>query len=263
MKLRATAFLILMSVTAFSQVRYGPKAAFQTFVPGYSDAILSDSFQVVPKIGFNVGAAVDYKLNDRFSFYTELVYSRKGKKITGGIKEMFEHDAIYNYLELPVMLRIDFDQRNAHGPYRLYFSVGGFMSYWLSGKGTIKSFELDELAIPDIVYKIQYDTLNQSAVTPEYTIKLAEPNRIQVGLTAEFGWGIKVRRREHILVGLRYAYRHTWLARDYDVDVGLGEYREDFRTLEHTLSLNASYLFEWDIGEGKKGKSTVKKRPKS
>lgn len=255
--------LVFYLAEASGQVRYGPKLAFQTFAPGYSDAFLSDSFKVVPKLGFNAGFTLDYTMNDQFAFQTEVVYSRKGKKITGGISNMFEHNAVYHYLEMPVMLRMNINRRNERGPYQLYVAAGGFLSYWLAGRGTIKSFELDELAIPDITYKISYDTLGMSTTFTKNKIYLQEPNRIQVGLVVEFGWGIKVRHREHLMLGLRYNYRHTWLAHDSSIDVGLGEYKEDFRTLEHILSFNASYLFEWKIGEGKKGKSSVKKRPKS
>ena len=58
------------------------------------------------------------------------------------------------------------------------------------------------------------------------------------------------------MVDLRYTLRHSWLGRDYEVDVGLDEYYEDFRTMEHIITLNLGYLFEYNIGEERKGRTT-------
>lgn len=255
--------ILLFGSQSFAQVRFGPKVGIHAYAPMYSDAILSDSISVIPQVGFSAGIAMDYKINDRFSFYTDIAYSRKGKKLKGGIEDEFRHDAVYHYLELPVMLRVNFKGSTNRGDFGWYLSGGGILSYWMSGKGTLKSFELIEIAIPDIKYDISFTPVEQSSNDGGNKLHLNEPNRVQAGLTFETGISLNFRRKQHLLIGLRYTYRQSWLGKDFDVDVGLAEYKEDFRTLEHILAISSAWFFEWNIGQGKKGKSTVKKRPKS
>jgi hypothetical protein len=245
-----------------AQLKFGPKASIQTFAPMYSDAILPSEFSVVPQLGFSVGAVIDYEITKRVSFYTELSYSKRGKKITGGINDMFKHVAKYNYIDMPVMLRVNFKGSTKKNDFMWYLSAGGMLSYWVSGKGTINSFELDELNLAAIDYKISFKSIDESEPNLDNKLYLAESNKIQAGLTFESGLYIPFKKRQHIMVSLRYTYRQSWLAGDYNVDMGLGEYFEDFRTLEHVLSLNTAWLFEWDLGQGKKGRSTIKARPR-
>lgn len=250
---------LVASDESLAQIRFGPKIAVQANIPVYKDAVLNESISPVVWPGFNVGLAMDYNATKTFSFYTELVYSYKTKKLTGGIKDMFQHVAKYSYLELPAMLRVNFNSANRK-EVSWFIGAGGVFSYWLSGKGVINSFELDELALSAITYKINYKPLADGETDPEFMIHLEEPNRMQVGLTIDGGIAFDVKRRQDMMVSLRYDYRQSWLAADYDVDVGLGEYQEDFRTREHSLSITATYMFEWNLGEGRQGKSTVKKR---
>ncbi|MBS0001246.1 MAG: hypothetical protein KFF73_19835, partial [Cyclobacteriaceae bacterium] len=90
----------------------------------------------------------------------------------------------------------------------------------------------------------------------EFTIYLPEANRVQVGLVLGGGILLDFARRRQVMIDFRYMLRHSWLARENGVDVGLSEYSEDFRTLEHTLSLNVAYMFEYNFGDSRKGKST-------
>ena len=93
-----------------------------------------------------------------------------------------------------------------------------------------------------------------------------EPNRLQVGLV--IGGGIQFSNpinshNDIFMIDLRYTLRHSWLGRDYEVDVGLDEYFEDFRTMEHIFSLSIGYMFEYNLGEERKGKTTKGKKIKT
>jgi hypothetical protein len=248
--------IIISNFKAFGQIEFGPRAGIQTFIPIYKPAVEYKDISVSPKIGYNAGIAFKYKANDLFSFYSELSYSRKGKLLTGGIKDRFKHDAVYNYLDLPVLMRMTFQQSIRGTVITWFVDGGGFVDYWLSGKGYIKSFELDESAIDEIDYKIKFKPKTSTGFDDVFTLYLTEPSRLQVGLMFDLGYIIPMYGDNSIQLILRYAFRQSWLARDHPVDVGLGEYAEDFRTMEHCLSFNAAYMFGYNFGENRKGKST-------
>lgn len=257
-------FLITSVFTSsFGQIHIGPKAGFQSYLPIYKYAAKYMDISPLPKIGYNIGLCLDYKANNTFSFYTDLTYSHKGKLLTGGIKNRFKNNAVYKYIEMPVLMKLTFHEHNKEGIFTWFLEGGGSMSYWLSGKGYISSFELQETAIEKSDYLIKYKPKTTNEFDDIFTIYLSEPNRIQVGLVFGGGILIPVSPGRTLSLDLRYTFRQTWLARDREVDVGLYEYFEDFRTMEHNVSLNLAYMFEYNLGQGRQGKSTKGRKIKT
>jgi hypothetical protein len=157
---------------------------------------------------------------------------------------------------MPVLARMTWEGKIKERYFKWYVNGGGTLNYWLAGNGYIKSYEYHEAAVEQLDYIIKFRSDPGNVREGEFTIYLPEANRVQVGLVVGTGLLLDFAQRRQLMIDLRYLLRHSWLGREYGVDVGLSEYYEDFRTLEHTLSLNVAYLFEYNFGDGRKGKST-------
>jgi hypothetical protein len=241
---------------AMGQMHIGPKVGLQAFAPSYKDATKYDNISSRPGIGFNAGFGLDYNVNKVFSFYTELVFAQRGKYLKGGIKDMFEHKATYRYLEFPVLARLTYSGHIRKKYFKWYVNAGGSLNFWLSGSGHIKSFEYDESNVERLDYTVRFHEKPENAIDQTFIIYLSEPNKIQAGLVVGGGLLFDVNPHHILTTDLRYTFRQSWLGRDHDIDVGLSEYYEDFRSMEHILSISVAYLFEYNIGQGRKGKST-------
>ena len=239
--------ITLKSTDSLGQIHIGPKIGLQVLRPIYNKAVLYENISPGPMLGYNAGIAFDYDANKMFSFYSELYYTRKGKRLSGGIKDQFENKAIYNYIELPVLARMTFHENIKGRVFEWHLNGGGLISYWISGRGQIRSFEFDETNVTVLNYTIGYKPKPEEIFDEEFVIYMEEPNRVQVGLI--LGGGLLFHnpsksKKNIFMVDLRYTLRHSWLGRDCEVDGGLDEYYEDFRTMEHIITLNLGYLFE-------------------
>ena len=212
-----------------------------------SDANISPKFS----FGYNVGGVLIYQLTDRFAFHTEILYAKRRKKLEGGILDIFNHEATYRNIEVPVLFAYTFKKKYYTG----FVNFGANLSYWLSGKGEIFSFEHDEVGIPSYEYEVVFGAMPDG--DDSGNLFLEEPNRVQVGMEIGVGAFINTTSpKNRILVQLKFQRGHSWLGRDTELDVGLDEYTESFRFSNNTLSLSVGYLFSFDFGQGRQGKST-------
>jgi hypothetical protein len=251
-------FIVIVSAgfDSFGQLHIGPIVGLQAFTPIYKEAVKYEDISSNPGIGFNAGIGLDYNINKVFSFYSELTYSKRGKYLTGGIRDMFEHKANYQYLEFPVLARLTYTGQIRKKYFKWYVNAGGTLNFWLSGSGYIKSYEYDESNVERLQYTIKFHEKPENVIDDTFIMYLSEPNRIQAGLILGGGLLFDINPRHWLLTDLRYTFRQSWLARDHDIDVGLSEYYEDFRTMEHVLSFSIAYMFEYNLGQGKRGGST-------
>ncbi|MBR9998373.1 MAG: PorT family protein, partial [Cyclobacteriaceae bacterium] len=159
LKNKSIFFLILSFFIAsgsYGQLHIGPKAGIQGFMPVYGDAERYDGISLKPMLGFNAGFGMDYNVNKKFSFYTELLYSLKGKNLSGGIRNQFRNSATYHYLEIPVMARLTWEGKIRERYFKCYLNGGGTLNYWLAGNGYITSYEYHESALEQLDYVIKF-----------------------------------------------------------------------------------------------------------
>ena len=244
--------IIFGASSASAQFLAGPKVGGMLYRASYEEvqALETNNIRSKWSPSYNIGAIFMYQLTEKYSLHTELLYTKKGKLLKGGIKDEFAHNATYEYVEVPLLFKMNFKQKY----YTSYFGIGGNFSYWMSGKGRIESFEHEEIAIPYYEYNIrfsEYDPFDESG-----DIYLEEHNRLQVGLDLGVGALFNtLNAKNKIMVDIRYQLGHSWSGKDQDVDVGLGEYREDFRSSTSAVVASIGYLFGADRGQGKRGKS--------
>ena len=132
---------------------------------------------------------------------------------------MFEHKATYQYLEFPVLARLTYTAQIRKRYFKWYVNAGGTLNFWLAGSGYIKSYEYDESNVERLEYTIKFHEKPENAIDQTFIIYLSD----------------------------------LWHKRLLS---SLPEYYEDFRTMEHILSLSVVYLFEYNIGQRRKGSTT-------
>ncbi len=263
---------LFISDLAYGQFLFGPKIGVSYYTTQYkSDEYLGDpnpSFERIKPgfdLGYQIGGIMTYQVKDNFALHTELLYTKSGKKLVGGknnpgeTEGYFRHKASYHYLEVPFLFRKSYD--NAKKTYKFYWNVGGNFKYWLGGKGKIRSAEfMNDHGIAEydeISYKLKFGYAEEQE---DNVIRLAEPNRVQLGLDFGVGFLLNMPHPKHMLMlDLKYQYGHSWFGNDHGIDVGLFEYYEDFRASNHTLTFSVGYILNQDRGEHKKGKSTQDK----
>ncbi len=255
--------VILLSVTlVYSQpkgVKYniGPKAAFNVYKSRFNFSEDEQIYDQKTKMGFQLGGAFDMQLKEMIHFYSELYYSRKGKR-TIVTESSITNDAVYHFLELPILVRFNFNAgKVSSGPLHWHFDVGPSISYWLGGKGNISS---DGPLYP---YKIIFGSPPESGGGFE-EMYISQANRWQWGLMAGVGMDYPVTSGQLVYIDFRVSFGGSNLA-EFDGEasfpvLGFSD-SLDVRFLE--FSLGAAYVFKVDWALTKKGKSTIKKRKRS
>jgi hypothetical protein len=246
-----------VSVVAQAQVFLGPKFGMMATTPIYRDTDLPEGINRQVKLGFNAGMGLFVPLADNLGFYSELFFSQRGRKLGGGIDDRFKYNSVNRYLELPVMVRMTFRAAVSNYAFHWYLNAGGNLSWWMSGKGSIESFEYDEANIPGNEFKNKFGTPPANTIDQDFTIYVTEPYRIRAGLEVGGGFIFDVTNGQRITLDLRYNMTQSWLGRDRNIDVGLTEYFEDYRTGSNVFSVNMVYLFSMDFNERRsRGRTT-------
>lgn len=264
-------FCLLVAVPALSQekqeitrhrFKFGPKVGFQVYQPIFREYELPEEFNNNFDFGYNIGGVMDYKVTDRFAVHTELSYTKKGKNITGGGRDLFKNKATYHFIEVPVLIRAIYEQYG----WSWYWNLGGNLSYWLGGSGDLYSFEIYDAGIrEDQSYDVVFAP-PKPGFQPELVLNVVEPNRVQVGLDVGFGFYFKVYKNQYLNLDFRFTYGHSWMASDEPPNplrdmpnLGLQEYQEDLRHSIGVLAVNLAYVFDFDPHLRSQGRSMRRK----
>ncbi len=105
---RILTFAILLTTsTLYAQLSIMPKAGVSVASVSLSDDLKFTEGDYKPKIGFIVGAAFDYQINEMFSVQPELLFHQKGSKYKYDLSgEKYEESITTNYIELPVLVKV-------------------------------------------------------------------------------------------------------------------------------------------------------------
>lgn len=233
----------------------------------YDDKDLRDIYSANPKAGFQAGAMVSFRVQKRFFLTTSLVYASKGAEIKMHNQGENSYDATFkqtirdNYIELPVLYTIEFKADfGQNKEFKWYFGAGPNVSYWLGGKGTLISSEINELNISKLDYKVVFNKKAENAKTDEMVV--ADPNRIQLGLNLAAGFVFEPLGYQKIMLLIRYELGHSFLSRDSDGVFGVDGmfYETEMAIRNQGFRVSLSYLVDLKTAERKKGKSTIKRR---
>jgi hypothetical protein len=223
------------------------------------------AYNISPVFGFNGGAAFNFNLREKYFLHSEILYSTKGK-ITTGPDEL--HDkVIYQFIEVPLLYNIFFkgklDSKNIKR-FKWYVGFGPNFSYWLSGKGTIKHYEIREYDGEAIDYRIKFGKRPEEDEGRSDVVYVDNANRLQLGLSLGGGILLEPINGKKVMFDVRFEFGHSWFAKKEDSSDRAfpSSFQDDLRTRSMGLRLSAMYLlaFNTDKKVMNKGKSTNKIR---
>lgn len=254
----------------FSQIIHaGIKAGYQLSWTRSDDSDFRRRTTIAPVSGYNVGAVVSFKVKDRYFLHTEYLYSIKGKYITdythtvGPKDEALEDKVFYHYIDVPVLYNVQFKSRLGNSrEFKWYAGIGPIFSYWLGGKGTLKSGELVEYPFDHLDYKLNFGPRPDNSV--HENVYINDARRFQLGFN--LGGGILLEpanSKSKIMIDVRFELGHTWLGKPESADYSLPVlYDDNLRARNMGLRASVMYLIEHNLDKKvrKKGKSDFKKR---
>jgi hypothetical protein len=261
----AVLLCLLLHSASLAQVLVGPAAGLHVNWMKLHDAESKRLYKSWPSVSYHVGGSVSFRVQKRFFLQTSLLYARKGKVVEGELEPDLRNDAVFHYLDLPILYTAEFSARTENNLfYKWYLGIGPTLSYWMGGKGVLEHSDLNENQINppgyDLPYKVRFrkDSLD---VQPE-EMNVSDPNRIQLGFNVSAGIIVEPDNINKFMVTLRFESMHTYLSPGKGT-FGLPNelaYEDDLRVNSKALFLSFYYFIDLKTDQRKKGKSTLDKR---
>lgn len=168
-----------------------------------------DLANVKNKLGFTLGAAFNIPIKNNFSFQPELLFTQKGFKQEldtefDGFDVSVDVDLTINYLEIPLLLKVGFDE----GPVNIFINAGPAIGIGLGGNFNTKvSFE--GFGSESASGKVRF-----GEDTDEEDDQIYFDNRLELGMQA--GLGVMISNK--VIIDFRYNHGFTSLMDDEDME---------------------------------------------
>ncbi|UXX78921.1 PorT family protein [Reichenbachiella carrageenanivorans] len=266
-------FLILafvfISYSSQAQFWFGPKFGTQVIIPQYQAKAHADSFKVSNEINWHAGVAMDYSTEGHFEVHTELVYVRVNNRTQSKSlypDQSIDSKTVNHFLTAPLMARVVFMQNSR---FKVFVEAGPRLSWWLGGKGTLNSDEIEENAsVPGqpADFKVEFVKAEMGDIeVTDYTDKLlvTKPNRLQYALDFGVGWLFDITPSQRVIVDAKVSFAHSNMAFNDGVAFSsITEYNEDLEYRSHMVMVSVAYMFGYNPALAAKGKSTLKIKTK-
>ncbi len=263
-------YLLVVSffLTAFissGQVFVGPVIGGQLNSIIFDDKTYKDQYGRKPFIGFHAGASVSLRMQKRFFLQSSILYSQRGKTITGKDDKDLKNKVRYGYIDMPILFnkefRMKFGKKNSKY-YNVLLGAGPLVSYWLNGKGVLNSSDLNESLINppnyDLPYHVTFGKNPQNINEGEMNVE--KPNRIQLGLTFSAGVVFEPVGFNKFVVTASYDYGHSFFSQDSKGDFGFpGKvyYYDNLQVRNQSVAISVFYFIDLKLDQKNKGKSTL------
>lgn len=259
-----TGIFAVMTLPLYSQfLHYGVKGGPQMTWMTADDKSFRDLVQIHPRVGYNAGFVLSFKVKDRYFLHTEYIYSTKGKRVRGKIDKMLEDNVTYNYIEIPMLYNIHF--RGSLGnskQFKWYAGAGPLFSYWLGGKGWINSDEFAENNFSPFKYVIRFGERGEDIGETD-AIYMRDVKRFQLGFNLGGGIMLEPANSGKMMFDVRLDIGHTWMGTPSSADYVLPvTYDDNLKGRNMALRFSVMYLFERNMDKKvrNKGKSNVIKK---
>jgi len=252
-------------VTSNAQVLVGPVVGGQVNWMVFDDKDYKEFYKLNPILNWHAGASVSFRAQKRFFLQTSFLYVQKGKSLEVKYDPEIRNEMKLRYIDIPILYTAEFKAKVAKNKvYKWYFGAGPTISYWLGGKGVLlNNPDLNENLINppdyDLHYKIRFNKDSASVADDEMNVR--EPNRIQLGINLSAGLVFEPMGKNKIMVNVRYAFGQSFLSRYGKGEFGFPGilfYQDELRVRSQEVVLSVHYLFDLQIDQRKKGKSTLK-----
>ncbi|WKN31204.1 porin family protein [Porifericola rhodea] len=248
-------FLLHFHFSGAQILRVGPKVGIQASRAYYDNKDYYDVMTSQYDLGFHAGLVSNVKVSDLISLEAEILFNRVTKRLSGVGSDNFNQEK-YNMLSVPLLLRVS----KKLGYKEFYFNAGPNISYWLGGKGVLRTSELLEANLQELKYDINFYEINDEVANDLYVFSLTEPNRVLLGIDVGVGALLPI-GRNHLMFDLRYSFGHTNMAKPDTQYIEISTFESDMNYSNHVISLSCAYLIDFDLFTMRtKGKSVGKKK---
>ncbi|MEN8137695.1 MAG: porin family protein [Bacteroidota bacterium] len=159
--------ITLFSVSAQAQIKYGVKGGLNLSDIAQNLKDSDEEMDTKMRIGYHIGATVDYTINEKVSLQSGLLLTSKGFKVEdseseAGFSADYKVSGIVNYLEIPVHFAYKINDFQIYaGPY-LAFGVGGKFKteYSLTFNGNTES-DSDETKLKPVFGEVAEGDLEE------------------------------------------------------------------------------------------------------
>lgn len=127
-------FLLLLSSSAYSQLRFGVRGGLNLSGVSVSGNDGINDFVDKNVTGFHLGASLEWMIHERFGLESGLLYSERGMKFRGGERNK------NGYLDLPVNIRVKFPVSKTVKP---FLNAGPYISFRISGDDNFSAISDD------------------------------------------------------------------------------------------------------------------------
>jgi len=257
------AVFVLFSINSRAQiVRAGVKGGVSVNWVKFESASFRDTVKSLPGLGFDAGAALAFKVKDRYFLHTEYVYSQKTKILEGKLDPDLKDEMTYHYFEVPILFTMHFNGKiGKNREFKYYLGVGPNISYFMGGNGTVDSGEHKENAVPPTRYDIEFGERPFDLSQPDI-VYYPKPNEWVFGLNFGSGLILEPGGSHKVLIDLRYEVDQTRIGKslaDYEIPV---LYDDNLKARMRAFRVSLIYMNEFNLGkkERNKGKSTIKRK---
>lgn len=266
-------FYFLIGSKAFSQLYIGPVAGPQISMVSLFDRSLRDDYRPVPGVGFQAGGMVSMMVKKKFYFTGSLVYSQKQKIVQGKLDPKYKNKTNLRYLEMPLYYTLEFTNKGGKFAgkggkavvYDWFLGGGPVVSYWLGGKGRLRTSYLLENEIQELPYTIVFRSGDDQS-NPEAdanTLIVTQPNRFQFSLNITGGVSFQPMGYQKIITAVHLEFGQTFLSKENTVSIPASFVDLDpMKAKNHNFRISVAYVIDTKVSERNKGKSTVKEKRK-
>jgi len=255
------ALVVTFFNSAKGQILFGPNVGVQYSWTSFGDKEVKASYKIRPVFGYHAGVGASIRVRNRFFLTSSLLYSTKGKVLTGIDDKLLRHEASYRFIEMPIVYSVDFKARmGGNHEFKYFLGIGPNISYWLGGKGTLYNSDYFENNIPEVKYKIVFNKDENSVGDNEMAVEKA--NRVMLGLNLAAGLAFEPMPNQKFVFMLRYEFGHSYFSADHNGYFADTYYQDLLRSRSQGGRVSLLYLVDTRTGERKKGKSTSHLRSK-
>lgn len=215
---------------------------------------VSGDFGTQPKLGYTVGGIISFPLKNRFSFVSEFAYTLKGRRVTFN-EGTWENNATYRFFDMSMALRKSYNLKLRKDVYtRWFFNIGPNIEYWLGGQGTVST------DVADSKYTVVFDKQPDANFHNNY---INDANRWLFGIDVGIGADATISKVQRVNLELRFTYGHTYLGKkNSSSSLEILGFQDTLLANLKTLTLTASYYFDFDLKKSKMGRSNKDKQIK-
>lgn len=240
-------FLLFSINAAFGQFRIGPLAGLSVSKFIYDDNDYKEAYLTRYKPGFQLGMMLNYRVSKLYSLHTELSFLKKGINVRN--KDEFreiQNNANYYYLSVPALLRFSSHKMIGNQHVEFYVNVGPEVNYWLGGNGSLRTTEPSPFIKDEqLNYTVRF---RENDLYGTYMV-VEEPSKIQMALGAGGGVIFEMARNQNLGIDLRgsFGVGKSFHGKEEGGDYGLQLYNENLAGVHHTISVTASYIYNFDL----------------